>query len=78
MASGVCSRSGIKVNGMVTKGKAHKKIVDIADLVGAKLIVMRINVTPLSFSEKIIGSKAIRFASKSPCPITTIKGQKHL
>ena len=67
LVSEVASRTGLKVDGMVTKGKAYKKIVEVADLVCAKLIVMGTNGSPLSFSEKIIGSKAIQVVSKSPC-----------
>ena len=44
LASEVSSRTGLKVNGIVTKGKTHKKIVEVADLVGANLIVMGIYV----------------------------------
>ena len=50
MVSEVASRTGLKVNGMVTKGKIHKKIVEVADLVGAKLIVMGTNGRPLGFT----------------------------
>ena len=45
---------------MVTKGKAQQKIVELADLVGAKLIVMGTIGPPLGFTKKIIGSVAIR------------------
>ena len=38
---------------------------------------MGTNGSPLSFSEKIIGSKAIRVVSKSPCLVITIKCKKH-
>ena len=34
----------------ITKGNVHNKIVELADLVGAKLIVMGTNGTPSSFS----------------------------
>ena len=52
LVSEVASRTGLKVDGMVTKGKAYKKIVEVADLVCAKLIVMGTNGSPLSFSKK--------------------------
>ena len=52
LVSEVASRTGLKVNGMVTKGKTHKKIAEVADLVGAKLIVMGTNGGPLGFSKK--------------------------
>ena len=77
LASEVSSRTGLMVNGMVTKGKAQQKIVEVADLVGAKLIVMGTSGPPLGFTKKIIGSKAIRVVSKSPCPVITIKGKEH-
>ena len=37
---------------MVTKGKAQQKIVELADLVGAKLIVMGTIGPPLGFTKK--------------------------
>ena len=77
LVSEVASRTGLKVNGMVTKGKVHQKITEVADLDGAKLIVMGTNGGPLGFSKKIIGSKAIRVVSKSTCPVITIKGKEH-
>ena len=40
LVSEVASRTVLKVNGIVTKGKTHKKIAEVAYLVGAKLIVM--------------------------------------
>ncbi|MFL2563658.1 MAG: hypothetical protein ACJ0QR_00355 [Flavobacteriales bacterium] len=48
----VASRTGLKVNGIVTKGKIHKMIVKVADLVGAKLIVMVTNGGPLGLTKK--------------------------
>ena len=77
LASEVSSRTGLMVNGMVTKGKAQQKIVEVADLVSAKLIVMGTSGPPLGFTKKIIGSKAIRVVSKSPCPVITIKRKEH-
>ena len=77
LVSEVASRTGLKVNGMVTKGKAHQKITEVADLVGAKLIVMGTNGRPLGFYNKIIGYKAVRVISKSTCPVITIKGKEH-
>ena len=77
LVSEVASRTGLKVNGMVSKGKAHQKITEVADLVGAKLIVMGTNGGPLGFSNKIIGSKAVRVVSKSTCLVITIKGKEH-
>ena len=76
LVSEVASRTGLKVNGMVTKWKTDKTIAEVADLVGAKLIVMGTNGGPLGFSKKN-GSKAIGVVSKSPCPVITIKGEEH-
>jgi len=77
LVSEVISRTGIKVNGMVTMGRVHQKIVEVAELVSAKLIVMGTSGTPLGLSKKVIGSNAIRVVSKSSCPVITIKGSEH-
>ena len=77
LVSEVSSRTGLKSNAMVTRGKACNKIVEVANLVSANLIVMGTNGAPLSLYEKIIGSKAIQVVSKSSCPVITVKGKKH-
>lgn len=77
LVSEVISRAGIKVNGMVTMGRVHQKIIEVAELVSAKLIVMGTSGAPLGLSEKVIGSNAMRVISKSSCPVITIKGSEH-
>ena len=78
LAKEVTIRSGIVVNAPVTKGKVYQKIVEVAELVSANLIVMGTNGAPSGFSKKIIGSNAYRVISSSSCPVITIKGLEHI
>jgi len=77
LAAEVSGRSGLKVNTMASKGKVSQKIVEVAELISAKLIVMGANGVPSEFAKKVIGSNAFRVVSTSPCPVITIKGKDH-
>lgn len=77
LATDVNDRTGLKVNAMAARGKVYQKIVEVADLINAKLIVMGTNGTPSEFTKKLIGSNAYRVVTTSPCPVVTIKGTDH-
>lgn len=77
LAKEVSERIGLKVNAMASKGKVYQKIVEVADLINAKLIVMGTNGTPSEFTKKVIGSNAYRVVTTTPCPVITIKGKEH-
>lgn len=77
IAQEVSLRIGLKVNAMATKGKVSQKIVEVADLINAKLIVMGTNGAPSEIAKKVIGSNAFRVVTTSSCPVITIKGKEH-
>jgi nucleotide-binding universal stress UspA family protein len=77
LATEVSARIGLKVNAMASKGKVSQKIIEVSELISAKLIVMGTNGAPSEFSKKVIGSNAFRVITHSTCPVITIKGKDH-
>jgi len=77
LAEEVSGRIGLKVNAMAAKGKVAQKIIEVADLISAKLIVMGTNGAPSEIAKKVIGSNAFRVVTTSSCPVITIKGKEH-
>ena len=77
LAIEVSDRIGLKVNAMASKGKVSQKIIEVAELINAKLIVMGTNGAPSEFSKKVIGSNAFRVVTHASCPVITIKGKDH-
>jgi len=77
LALEVSARIGLKVNAMAAKGKVSQKIIEVSELINAKLIVMGTNGTPSEFSKKVIGSNAFRVVTHSSCPVITVKGKDH-
>ena len=77
LAIEVSGRIGLKVNAMASKGKVSQKIIEVSELINAKLIVMGTNGAPSEFSKKVIGSNALRVVTHSTCPVITIKGKDH-
>jgi len=77
LAIEVSARIGLKVNAMAAKGKVSQKIIEVSELISAKLIVMGTNGNPSEFSKKVIGSNAFRVVTHSSCPVITVKGKDH-
>tara|TARA_B100000780_G_C21114843_1_gene450944 strand:+ start:777 stop:1658 length:882 start_codon:yes stop_codon:yes gene_type:complete len=77
IASEVSARIGLKVNAMAAKGKVSQKIIEVSELINAKVIVMGTNGAPSEFAKKVIGSNAFRVVTHSTCPVITIKGKNH-
>ena len=67
----------IRVETMVAKGRVYEKIIDVAKMVNADLIVMGTNGTPKGVMKKVIGSNAERVVRLAHCPVVTIKGKDH-
>ena len=67
----------IHVETMVAKGRVYEKIIDVAEMVNADLIVMGTNGTPKGVIKKVIGSNAERVVRLAHCPVITIKGKDH-
>ena len=68
---------GVHVETMVAKGRVYEKIIDVAEMVNANLIVMGTNGTPKGVMKKVIGSNAERVVRLAHCPVITIKGKDH-
>ena len=60
---------------LVSSGKIYEKITDVAESVGASLIVMGTDGTPKDIKKKFIGSNANKVVRSAPCPVITIKGK---
>ena len=68
---------GVHVETMVAKGRVYEKIIDVAEMVNANLIVMGTNGNPKGVMKKVIGSNAERVVRLAHCPVITIKGKDH-
>jgi nucleotide-binding universal stress UspA family protein len=66
----------IKINTIVTRGAVYEKILEIADMVNCKMIMMGCNGT-VGIRKRFIGSNALRVVRESKCPVITIKGKHH-
>ena len=60
---------------LVSSGKIYEEITDVAESVGASLIVMGTDGTPKDIKKKFIGSNANKVVRSAPCPVITIKGK---
>ena len=60
---------------LVSSGKIYEEITDIAESLGASLIVMGTDGTPKDIKKKFIGSNANNVVRSAPCPVITIKGK---
>ena len=60
---------------LVSSGKIYEEITDIAESLGASLIIMGTDGTPKDIKKKFIGSNANKVVRSAPCPVITIKGK---
>lgn len=58
----------------IEEGKIYNKIVEVAEKINARFIVMG---TKGNENSKFIGSNANKVVKTAPCPVITIKGQQH-
>ncbi|MGP8217498.1 MAG: universal stress protein [Bacteroidia bacterium] len=66
----------IKVNTIVAKGSVYEKILEVSDMLSAKMIMMGCNGT-VGIRKRFIGSNALRVVREANCPVITIKGKHH-
>lgn len=67
LAADIAKKYGIKVDCIVKTGSPSTEIVDVAEEIGASLVVMGTHgYSPLE--EMLIGSVALKVLTKSPCP----------
>ncbi|OFX61037.1 MAG: hypothetical protein A2046_15830 [Bacteroidetes bacterium GWA2_30_7] len=72
----VHSKTGIKVDSLITNGKVVEKILEIADNLNVSFIVMG-SKKPENMMEKVIGSKTLRVIQEASCPVISIEGKHH-
>lgn len=65
--------SNATISVMVTKGKVYRSILETADEIGARLIVMGTNGTS-GITKKFIGSNTLAVIKESKIPVITVKG----
>lgn len=69
--------SGVEIETMVSAGVVYEEIVDVAEMVRAKFIIMGTDGAPKGFRKKVIGSNAYRVVTMSHCPVISINGKEN-
>lgn len=72
-----CSELTRDTDCMVSVGKIYEKIVEVADMIGASLILMGTDGANKDTKQKFIGSNAYNTVRSAPCPVISIKGKMH-
>lgn len=70
-------KSGVAIETMVSAGVVYEEIVEVADMVRAKFIIMGTDGAPKGFRKKVIGSNAYRVVTMSHCPVISINGKEN-
>ncbi len=69
------AETGLEFEYLISKGKPYEKIIEVAEMIRAKMIVMGTK-AGASIS-KFIGSNTLRVVQTAPCPVVTIRGKEH-
>ncbi len=69
-------KSGVHVDTMIARGKAYEKIIEVADLTSALMVIMGSS-SRKGLKKLFIGSNALRVVREANCPVITIKGKSH-
>ncbi|MBI3502695.1 MAG: universal stress protein [Bacteroidetes bacterium] len=69
-------KSNMHVDTMIARGKAYEKIIEVADLTSALMIIMGCS-SRKKIGKLFIGSNALRVVREANCPVITIKGKAH-
>ncbi|HEY4798117.1 MAG TPA: universal stress protein, partial [Bacteroidia bacterium] len=76
LAADIEKKHKIKVDTLIAKGKAYEKIIEVADMTDAMMIIMGHN-SRKKIHARFIGSNALRVVREASCPVITIKGKHH-
>lgn len=76
IADDATKKSKIAIDTMIAKGKVYDKIIEVADMVDALMIIMGCN-SRKKLRARFIGSNALRVVREAKCPVITIKGKHH-
>jgi nucleotide-binding universal stress UspA family protein len=66
----------VKVDTLIAKGKVYEKIIEVADMTDALMIIMGCS-SRKKLQKIFIGSNALRVVREATCPVITIKGKTH-
>ncbi len=72
-------KSRVKVNTLIAKGKVHSKIIEIAEMINAKFIVMgtRSSESIEQDDRNILGANTSKIIHSAKCPVITINSKHH-
>ncbi len=78
VAEKASKESGIEIHTMVARGRVHAKIVEVAEMIQAKYIVMSLssNFEP-DPEKKMVGANLSRVIRSAKCPVLTITSKNH-
>lgn len=77
VGSSINQKHNIKVNTVIAKGRVYEKILEVAEMIGAKFIVMGTK-GAAGLKKTFIGFYAMKVVKESKCPVITIRGkEKH-
>jgi nucleotide-binding universal stress UspA family protein len=66
----------VKINSIVAKGPVYDKILEVADMINAKMIIMG-SFGTIGIRKRFIGSNTLRVVREAKCPVVTIKSKHH-
>ena len=78
IAAEASRKSGLKVNPVISHGKAYDKILKGAHLLHSKFIVQGINGEPIDSGKNHLGTHASRVIKKAECPVITVKNKHRI
>lgn len=76
LAEETTKKSKIEVDTMIAKGKVYEKIIEVAEMVNALMIIMGHD-SKKKLHVRFIGSNALNVVRDAKCPVITIKGKHH-
>jgi len=76
LAEDTMSRSGLKVSVIIETGKVSQKILEKAQELNARFIIMGKNDADAKL-QRYIGANTNQVISRSSCPVITVKGKEH-
>jgi len=70
----IAGKTGLKVSKLIVKGKLIESIIEQADKIKAKMIVVG-TTGSANMMQKIIGSNALKLINEAKCPVVTLKNE---
>jgi nucleotide-binding universal stress UspA family protein len=76
LATEISRKYNINTHTVVVSGRVHEKILDTANEIGAKLIIMGIHQASKDIKTKLTGSNVAKVVREAKCPVITIRGKE--